>query len=189
MEILKDKYTITELSANLNITDHALRYYEKEFGLEVPKDSRGRRYYPTHLANIMFQIKRMRDEGLEIKAIKKILCSEHIISDPPPVVVDDNPVAVVPVSSRDNTADIRQFFDEFREQLLSSVASEVACTREQLSREITKSKLELGACVENSMRKLESKMEKHFMDVDRALGNWRDKSKGNTIKKWFKKLG
>ena len=29
MEVLKERYSITELSKELNITDHALRYYEK----------------------------------------------------------------------------------------------------------------------------------------------------------------
>lgn len=76
MEILKDRYTITELSERLGITDHALRYYEKEFNMNIPKDSRGRRYYTPEYANVMFQIKTMRDDGLEIKAIKKYLSAK-----------------------------------------------------------------------------------------------------------------
>jgi DNA-binding transcriptional MerR regulator len=44
VEILRDRYTITELSQSLKITDHALRYYEKEFNIKIPKDERGRRY-------------------------------------------------------------------------------------------------------------------------------------------------
>lgn len=83
MEVLKDRYSITELSKCLKVTDHALRYYEREFNMTVPKDRRGRRYYTPELANIMYKIKAMRDEGLEIKAIKKVLESENIISNPP----------------------------------------------------------------------------------------------------------
>jgi len=71
VEVIKDRYSITELSGYLNVTDHTLRYYEREFNLYVPKDKRGRRYYTPELANIMYKIKTMRDEGLEIKAIKK----------------------------------------------------------------------------------------------------------------------
>jgi DNA-binding transcriptional MerR regulator len=97
MEILKDRYSITELSERLKVTDHALRYYEKEFCLEIPKDSRGRRYYTTELANVMYQIKNMRDQGLEIKAIRKILQSEDNAGDPPPVVRDDDTAGLVPV--------------------------------------------------------------------------------------------
>ena len=85
MEVLKDRYSITELSKCLKVTDHALRYYEREFNMTVPKDRRGRRYYTPELANIMYKIKAMRDEGLEIKAIKRFL-SPRILSATSPVV-------------------------------------------------------------------------------------------------------
>ncbi len=184
MEILKDRYTITELSAQLKVTDHALRYYEKEFGLNVPKDDRGRRYYTPELANIMYQIKNMRTEGLEIKAIKKILQSE--ITEPPPVVLEDESVSIVPVNPADNSRDIKQFFDEFKDQLTISISTEVCSAREQITKEISKSKLELGACVENGMRRLETKLEKHFADVDKSLGKWREKNKHSFLKRIFR---
>mgnify|MGYP005841371337 CR=1 FL=1 len=184
MEILKDRYSITELSQRLNVTDHALRYYEKEFGITVPKDDRGRRYYTTDLANLMYQIKAMRDDGLEIKAIKKILLSENIIGEPPPVVLDDGSVSLTTTHHNDSTRDIRVFFEEFKEQLTENLSIEINSSREYLSREITKSKLELGACVENSVRKLEAKMERHFQDVDEAIGLWRERRK----KSFFKRL-
>jgi DNA-binding transcriptional MerR regulator len=183
MEILKEKYSITELSEQLGITDHALRYYEKEFNIFVPKDDRGRRYYTTELANIMYQIKAMRGEGLEIKAIKKILQSENIISEPPPVVPDSCSASLMPVQSRDNALEIKQFFEEFKEEIAACVSSEAGSVKEYVSKEIGKSKLELGACVENGLRKLESRMDKHFAEVDRSLTDWREKSKQGFVKR------
>jgi DNA-binding transcriptional MerR regulator len=188
MEILKDRYTITELSERLKVTDHALRYYEKEFNLHVPKDQRGRRYYTTDLANIMFQIKNMRDEGLEIKAIRKILQSEHVIKEPPPVVLDENSVSLLPVHPRDNSLEIRHFFEEFRDQITSSVSMEVSTAREHLSREIGRTKLELGACMENSVRKLETKMDKHFQEVDKSLSSWRDRNRKGITRRLVERL-
>lgn len=188
MEILKEKYSITELSGMLQLTDHALRYYEKEFGIQVPKDSRGRRYYTTELANIMYQIKTMRNEGLEIKAIKNILQSEDIIKEPPPVVAADSShemVAAAPQAG--GMRDIQVFFNEFKQQLTMDLTGEIAATKEHISREITKSKLELGACVENGMRKLEAKMEKHFQDVDRAIGVWREKNRKSVFTRLLSK--
>lgn len=184
MEILKEKYSITELSGNLQLTDHALRYYEKEFGLNVPRDGRGRRYYTTDLANIMYQIKTMRSEGLEIKAIRNILQSDDIIRDPPPVVSNENTGEIVPAGSQyGGIKDIRAFFNEFKEQLASELTNEIAVSKDHISKEITKSKLELGACVENGMRRLEAKMERHFLDVDKSLGSWREKNKKGVFKK------
>ena len=184
MEILKEKYSITELSGILQLTDHALRYYEKEFGLNVPKNGRGRRFYTTDLANIMYQIKTMRSEGLEIKAIRNILQSEDIIKEPPPVVSDEISRDIVSIGSQyGGIKDIQAFFNEFKEQLASELSNEILITKDHLSKEISKSKLELGACVENGMRRLEAKMERHFLDVDRSLGMWREKNKKGVFKK------
>lgn len=177
MEILKDRYTITELSERLGITDHALRYYEKEFNLNVPKDSRGRRYYTPEYANIMFQIKTMRDEGLEIKAIKKIFESENIINDPPPVVSEDEVNTLTPLSSKDNITEIMSFFNDFGDRITLNISNEVAAAKEQINMELNKTKLELGACFENNMRKMESKLDKHFENIDRSLGSWRERNK------------
>jgi DNA-binding transcriptional MerR regulator len=188
MEILKEKYSITELSEILQVTDHALRFYEKEFNLIIPKDNRGRRYYTTEMANIMFQIKAMRNEGLEIKAIKKILQSDNIIKEPPPVVTDNDSVSLVAADFHDNgIKDMKAFFNDFKDQLTNDITMEIATTKEYLSKEISKSKLELGACVENGMRKLEAKMERHFLDVDHALGVWREKSRKNVFKNLLSK--
>lgn len=188
MEILKEKYSITELSERLGITDHALRYYEKEFNLDIPKDERGRRYYNPEHANVMFQIKSMRDEGLEIKAIKKILQSENVIKEPPPVVMDESTTSIVPVNQIDTAIELKQYFDDFKDHITNSISMEVGSAREQLSKELTKTKLELGACVENSVRKLEAKMEKHFSEVDQSIGMWREKNKGSMLKRFVKKI-
>ncbi|MCX7923247.1 MAG: MerR family transcriptional regulator [Clostridia bacterium] len=188
MEILKDRYTITELSERLGVTDHALRYYEKEFCLQVPKDERGRRYYTTDLANTMFQIKNMRDEGLEIKAIKKILQPENVVNEAPPIILDDDSISIVPSLHYDNTNEIRQFFSEFKDQITTSISQEVCTATEHLEKEISKTKLELGACVENSMRRLETKMEKHFEDVDRSISLWREKNKKGLAKRLLSKV-
>lgn len=179
MEILKDRYTITELSERLGITDHALRYYEKEFKLNIPKDGRGRRYYTPEKANIMFKIKTMRDDGLEIKAIKKILESENLINEPPPVVTNSEFNSLAPVRSEETVLEIKNFFNEFGEQLTKTFSTEITSAKDQISKEISKTKLELGACMDNSIRKIESKMDKHFENIDRSLGLWREKNKGS----------
>jgi len=191
MEILKDRYTITELSARLSVTDHALRYYEREFGLNIPKDERGRRYYTPELANIMFQIKRMRDEGLEIKAIKKILISEDIIKEPPPVVMEDSSMPIISSTqtlhndTKNNQLEIKQILDDLQVQITNIISDKIEATQGHLSNELLKAKLELGACVENSARKLETKLEKHFQEVDRSLTSWREKKQHQSF---FKRL-
>lgn len=189
MEILKDRYTITELSEFLSVTDHALRYYEKEFNLQIPKDERGRRYYTTDLAKLMFQIKNMRDEGLEIKTIKKKFQSEGMINEPSPVYLDTNAYSIIPVNpDYPLPGNFKLFFNDLKDQIICGVSQDVNEAKENINKELNKTKLELGACVENSVRKLESKMEKHFQSVDQSLSNWRKKNKRNAFTRIWKTL-
>jgi len=183
MEVLKERYSITELSDMLQLSDHTLRFYEKEFDLNVPKDDRGRRYYTADLANIMYKIKLMRSEGLEIKAIKKIL-QEDPLFPPSQVTADSDSTAVIPAAGKEMEA-LQAVFGQLGKQLTKEISYELDNTKELIVREISKTKLELGACVENSFRKLESKMEKHYEEVDKALGKWREKNSKNRIKRMF----
>lgn len=179
MDVLKERYSITELSEMLQITDHALRFYEKEFELPVPKDVRGRRYYTPELANIMYKIKVMRSEGLEIKAIKKIL-QQDFVFESPGVLTEANSSSLVAAGGKENES-MQLFFYEFGKQLTRDLSFEMETVREHLVKEITRSKLELGACVENGLRRLENKMEKHYEEVDRKLGRWREKHKKRSL--------
>lgn len=195
MDVLKERYSITELSESLNITDHALRFYEKEFGLSIPKDGRGRRYYTTELANVMYQIKAMRDQGLEIKAIRKILEDESIINSNTISTSDSTeqlPAVVTKRMEELSSAELSMIMEALagiKEQLFSNVATEFISTREHISKEIHNSKLELGACMENSSRKLEIKMDKHFQEVDRYITSWRERKNSSITSKLKKLIG
>ncbi len=199
MDILKDRYSITELSEALNITDHALRFYEKEFGLKIPKDNRGRRFYTPQLANVMYQIKDMRDQGLELKAIRKILEDQNIIQESAvpipfnpaiPISEDNLPAVIAAQVSQMGSKELSVIMDalnSMKEQFFENISSELSSTKEQITKEIQKSKLELGACVENSSRKLEIKLDRHFQEVDRNITSWREK-KNTTLGGRLKKL-
>ncbi len=195
MEVLKERYTITELSTSLNITDHALRFYEKEFGLNIPKDNRGRRFYTTELANVMYQIKAMRDQGLELKAIRKILEDENIIRPKDisiPIPAEQLPAVVSKKLEELSGAElslILEALNGIKEQLFNNVAEEFISTRQHISKEIHSSKVELGACVENTSRKLEIKMDKHFQEVDRYITSWRERKNTSLAGKLKKLIG
>jgi len=186
MEVLKERYSITELSEMLQLSDHTLRFYEKECELEVPKDERGRRYYTTELANTMYRIKLMRSEGLELRAIKRILQQDRLFfpSQPAP---DDSTTSLAPPAGREIES-IQAILGEIGRQLTKEISYELDNTREHLAREISKSKLELGACVENSIRRLEGRMEKHYEEVDKALGKWRKRNTGNIFKRIYYRI-
>jgi len=57
-----------------------------------------------------------------------------------------------------------------------------------MTNELNKTKLELGACLENNIRRLESKLDKHFENVDRSISMWREKNKDGLLKRLKKKV-
>ncbi|PYG89891.1 MerR-like DNA binding protein [Ruminiclostridium sufflavum DSM 19573] len=195
MDVLKERYSITELSEYLNITDHALRFYEKEFGLNIPKDSRGRRYYTTNHANLMYQIKTMRDQGLELKAIRKILEDENIIRSEEKFTQCNEETLPAVIGSQTKQIRTPEFnlimeaLNSIKSDLLDSVSTEIMSSREYLSKDIFKSKLELGACIENSNRKLELKMDRHFQEIDRSITEWRERKSSSFTGKLRKLIG
>lgn len=118
--------------------------------------------------------------------------SEDLIKEPPSVVSEENQMFqytsdVKSENLQNNIEDMRLFFEEFREQLTSGISIEISSATDNISHEIMKSKLELGACVENGMRKLESKLDKHFENVDKDIGAWRDRNRKNIFRKMLTK--
>ncbi len=185
MDMPQDKYTITELSRKLNLTDHALRYYEKEFNLNIDRDSRGRRYYTPENANLMYTIKKMRDEGIGIKAIKKILESKNLI--PHDTHKNTEHPVLVSGSSANTFTEVRKIFDGFRQELVQDINDGLNTAKEDLICEIRLVREEITSSMDERTEKMEMKMEKHFSEIDRALSQWRDKRKKGLFGKIFRK--
>ena len=68
-------FTIQGVSEKLGVTKHTLRFWEKELeGIIVPLRTSGgqRRYTPDHLS-IIEEIKRLRDKGLSLLDVRRVL--------------------------------------------------------------------------------------------------------------------
>ena len=88
----EDSYkTISEVAEILNLINektgnlstHTLRFWEKEFKQIKPKIFAGRRrYYDNRTINILKKIKfLLKDKGMTIKGVKKILISNDSVLD------------------------------------------------------------------------------------------------------------
>ena len=75
-------FSISELSKSLNIenlennkiSNHTLRYWEKEFKQLKPKFIKKRRYYTSKQIEVVKLIKfLLKDNGMTVKGVKKIL--------------------------------------------------------------------------------------------------------------------
>lgn len=63
-------YSIKEAAEELALENHTLRYYEDELDLSIPRNSIGHRYYREYDMKIFRDIIVLKEQGLQLKAIK-----------------------------------------------------------------------------------------------------------------------
>ena len=97
--------TIGELSAELGVPQHILRYWETRFPQLRPLQRAGnRRYYRPADAELVRRIDRLlNQEGYTIRGVQKVLASKAPVEAVPPV----SPAISLPAKLRDELRAIR----------------------------------------------------------------------------------
>ncbi|AOY77237.1 MerR family transcriptional regulator [Clostridium formicaceticum] len=124
MEVINEVYSIKEISDIIGFKPHVIRYYEKEFELEIPRDEGNRRYFTYKELEELRNIKILQDKGLTNKQIKQLLKSPEIIMNG-----GDNVLQEIAVSNNDylqyaiesNGALIQEEFQNLLNQTLLSI--------------------------------------------------------------------
>lgn len=70
-------YSIKEAAAELELENHTLRYYEDELDLSIPRNSLGHRYYREYDMKVFRDIMVLKEQGLQLKAIKNAIQSYY----------------------------------------------------------------------------------------------------------------
>lgn len=70
------KYLISDAAKQVQVESHVLRYWEEELELPIQRNKLGHRYYTTEDVNRLKQIKSMKEQGFQLKAIKNTLKKE-----------------------------------------------------------------------------------------------------------------
>ena len=71
--VQKMRYMISDASKFLDVEAHVLRYWEEETGLQIPRNDMGHRYYTDEEIEKFRYIKKLRDNGFSLKAIKVLI--------------------------------------------------------------------------------------------------------------------
>lgn len=66
-------FLITDAAKKVNVENHVLRYWEEELGIRIKRNELGHRYYTKEDVEKFIRIKQLKDEGIQLKAIRKIL--------------------------------------------------------------------------------------------------------------------
>lgn len=118
------EYTISEVSEITGYQPHVIRYYEKEFDLEIPRNNSNHRYYTYKELEMFNYIKTLQEKGFSNKQIKLIIKS-------PELVITDGETAVTTLVKKENDmplkpSDIYEVFKELITEELGSLLMEKA---------------------------------------------------------------
>ncbi len=64
------RYMISDAAKLLDVEAHALRYWEEELDLKIPRNEMGHRYYREQEIKVLEKIKLLKDKGFQLRAIK-----------------------------------------------------------------------------------------------------------------------
>ena len=68
----------------MDVESHALRYWEEELDLSVPRNEQGHRYYTKENIEQFQKIKDLKEKGYQLKAIKMLLHEEQPLLETEP---------------------------------------------------------------------------------------------------------
>lgn len=71
--MVKDYYLISDAAKLVNVESHVLRYWEEELKLPIKRNELGHRYYTQQDVERFKEIKDLKEQGLQLKAIRMIL--------------------------------------------------------------------------------------------------------------------
>ena len=162
----KVRYMISDAASMAGVETHVLRYWEEELDLSVPRNEMGHRYYTKENIHEFMKIKELKEQGYQLRTIKKILHNEMENDEPSvsqPRLVHRRDVDML--SSEDK-------MQQFREVMNDIVGKAISLNNEELS-------IQIGTEVEERvlkemnylMREQENAQEERFKKLDESIRN------------------
>ncbi len=96
---MEEKYLISETARLVGVESHVLRYWEEELKLPIRRNELGHRYYTREDVEQFREIKKMKEQGLQLKAIRTVL-------------MDSSMQVMVPLQSREIAGEEGQIASE-----------------------------------------------------------------------------
>ena len=72
----EERYLISETAKLVGVESHVLRYWEEELKLPIRRNELGHRYYTKEDVEQFREIKKLKEQGLQLKAIRTVLTAE-----------------------------------------------------------------------------------------------------------------
>lgn len=187
------EFTISEVSELTGYPAHVIRYYEKEFELDIPRNNVNHRYYTYKELEIFNYIKALQEKGFSNKQIKLIMNS-------PEMLMSNDETAITATSKKEfnilpNNMEIYNIFksiifDELKpiliekEKMNIDVLSDLRDEIIQLRSELNSKERDILIC-ENMKLKMKIKEKSYeVVELKDKLKRQQESSKG-IFKKFF----
>lgn len=82
--MIEKKISISEAAKQLSLESHVLRYWEMELGLQISRNNQGHRFYKPEDIALLRDIKDLKEQGFQLKAIKLLLPDIHNVREMSP---------------------------------------------------------------------------------------------------------
>ena len=87
----KENYLINEVAKEVHVESHVLRYWEEELDIPITRNRQGHRVYTQEDIKRFVRIKNLKDQGLQLKAVKLVLNQLQESEDSENNMKQDNP--------------------------------------------------------------------------------------------------
>lgn len=189
-------YMISDAAKNVKVEAHVLRYWEEELQLPVKRNEMGHRFYTEEDIRQFQHIKELKDQGLQLKAIRSVLKGEvgefgkrHVLMVKKGEVLPVNETSVRPVEDKELQETRAEKSLRLQQLLHSMIADAVQSNNQEICQEIVQE-------VKNSVLKeldyqfrlqeeredereagREARSEEHYKQLDSLLRNYSHKKK------------
>lgn len=79
--MVQTMFYISEAAREVKVENHVLRYWEEELNLPVKRNEQGHRYYTKDDIERFIYIKELKEEGLQLKAIRNLLEKQGVVKN------------------------------------------------------------------------------------------------------------
>ena len=193
------RYSISDASKQAAVEPHVLRYWEEELELPIPRNAMGHRYYREQELDTIRGIKKLKEQGFQLKAIKMILPNIKKVEELPPdtrnrlcdelnerVMEQEKGGLVVHtelnLNSKEPNQDKMQQFQSIMTQIIQNAMEENnKALSKRVSEEVTTSVVKE---VDYQFRMREEREEEHYRKIDEAIRSCQQKKKRKKLFRW-----
>lgn len=179
------RYIISDAAKKLSLEPHVLRYWEEEMDLDIPRNEMGHRFYRESDIECFFGIKRLKEYGFHLRAIKFLLpdlkkvsaFSKEQLMELRYELESKTTAPAVPVPSSVSVAP-DQKMEQFKEILSRIVSDALQGSEQVISHTVTEN---VAKEMDYMFRQKEEADEERYRTLDETIRNFQQARKESAV--------